>query len=108
MNAYGEVKKCSNVSPILFSKDFYRMCIFSKGAIDRYNLRNALTFQVTANSVTFFTMQLEFPFLYAVTELVRLRVSTKKYNLLDMMGHVDNLLFVALCTELIVWLVKMI
>ncbi|ORE16436.1 hypothetical protein BCV71DRAFT_162784, partial [Rhizopus microsporus] len=75
---------------------FYRMCIFSKGAIDRYNLRNALTFQVTANSVTFFTMQLEFPFLYAVTELVRLRVSTKKYNLLDMMGHVDNLLFVAL------------
>ncbi|KAG0940447.1 hypothetical protein G6F57_008442 [Rhizopus arrhizus] len=94
-NAYGEVKKSSNVSVTLLAKDFYRLCIFSKEAIDRYNLRNVLSFQVTANSVTFFTMQLEFPFLYTITELVRLRIPTKKCDLLDLMGHMDNLLFVA-------------
>ncbi|KAI9311817.1 hypothetical protein BX666DRAFT_2021173 [Dichotomocladium elegans] len=94
-NAYGEVKKNSNVSVTLLAKDFYRLCIFNKEAIDRYNLRNALTFQVTGNSVTFFTMQLEFPFLYTITELARLRIPTKKSDLLDLMGHVDNLLFVA-------------
>ncbi|PHZ09879.1 uncharacterized protein RHIMIDRAFT_293860 [Rhizopus microsporus ATCC 52813] len=94
-NAYGEVKKSSNVSVTLLAKDFYRLCIFSKEAIDQYNLRNVLSFQVTANSVTFFTMQLEFPFLYTVTELVRLRIPTKKCDLLDLMGHMDNLLFVA-------------
>lgn len=27
-NAYGEVKKCSNVSPALLTQDFYRLCIF--------------------------------------------------------------------------------
>ncbi|KAI9484770.1 hypothetical protein BDB00DRAFT_878486 [Zychaea mexicana] len=94
-NAYGEVKKSRNVSVTLLAKGFYRLCIFSKEAIDRYNLRNVLSFQVTANSVKFFTMQLEFPFLYTVTELVRLHIPTKKCDLLDLMGHVDNLLFVA-------------
>ncbi|CAO3599915.1 unnamed protein product [Absidia cylindrospora] len=69
--------------------------MFSKEAIDQYNLRNALSFQVTASSVTFFTMQLEFPLLYAVTELVRLRIPTRKCDLLDLMGHIDNLLFIA-------------
>ncbi|EIE84086.1 hypothetical protein RO3G_08791 [Rhizopus delemar RA 99-880] len=74
---------------------FYRLCIFSKEAIDRYSLRNTISFQVTASSVQFFTMQLEFPFLYTVTELARLRIPTRKCDLLDLMGRVDNLLFVA-------------
>ncbi|KAI8970383.1 hypothetical protein BDF20DRAFT_916195 [Mycotypha africana] len=94
-NAYGEVKKSNNVSVTLLAKDFYRLCIFSKEAIDRYNLRNVLTFQVTGNSLRFLTLQLEFSFLYTVTELARLRNPTKKSDLLDLMGHVDNLLFVA-------------
>ncbi|KAI9485360.1 MAG: hypothetical protein EXX96DRAFT_624838 [Benjaminiella poitrasii] len=94
-NAYGEIKKSSNVSVTLLAKDFYRLCIFSKEAIDLYNPKNVLFFQVTSNSVTFFTTQLEYPFLYTVTELVRLGIPTKKYDLLDLMGHVDNLLLVA-------------
>ncbi|KAI8394038.1 uncharacterized protein BYT42DRAFT_487579 [Radiomyces spectabilis] len=94
-NAYGEVKKHGNVSQTLLVKDFYRLCIFSKEAIDRYNLRNVLFFQVTGNSVTFFSMHLEFSNLYTVTELARLRVPTRKCDLLDLMGHIDNLMFVA-------------
>ncbi|ORZ12399.1 hypothetical protein BCR42DRAFT_420540 [Absidia repens] len=65
-SAFGEVKKSSNISLTLLVKDFYRLCIFSKEAIDRYNLRYALFFQVTANSVTFFTMQWEFPSIYQI------------------------------------------
>ncbi|CAO3626807.1 unnamed protein product [Mucor fragilis] len=94
-NAYGEVKKSSNVSVTLLAKDFYRLCTFSKEAIDQYNLKNVLSFQITANSVTFFTTQLSSPSLYTVTELVRLRIPLKKSDLLDLLGHVDNLLFVA-------------
>ncbi|KAL0091825.1 hypothetical protein J3Q64DRAFT_1813304 [Phycomyces blakesleeanus] len=59
-SAYGEVKNSSSVSVTLLANDFYRLCIFSKEAI----------------------------------ELVRLRISTKKCDLLDLMGHADNLLFV--------------
>ncbi|KAI8394041.1 uncharacterized protein BYT42DRAFT_553130 [Radiomyces spectabilis] len=40
-------------------------------------------------------MQLKFPNIYTVTELARLRIPTKKCDLLDLMGHIDNLLFVA-------------
>ncbi|KAL0090249.1 hypothetical protein J3Q64DRAFT_1813590 [Phycomyces blakesleeanus] len=94
-NAYGDVKKSRNVSVTLLAKDFYRLCIFSKEAIDRYNLINVLSFQVTANSVTFFAMQLKSPFLYTVTELVRFCILAKKCDLLDLMGKMDNLLFVA-------------
>ncbi|CEP09649.1 hypothetical protein [Parasitella parasitica] len=94
-NAYAEVKKSSHVSVALLAKDFYQLCVFSKEAIDQYNLRNVLFFQFTASSVTFFTMQLKFPSLYTITELARLRIPTKKCDLLDLMGHMDNLLFVA-------------
>ncbi|CAO3597009.1 unnamed protein product [Absidia cylindrospora] len=94
-NAYGEVKKSSNVSVTLLAKDFYRLCTFSKEAIDLYNLKNVLSFQVIGNTVTFFAMKLEFNNLYTITELVRFKIPIKKYDMLDLMGHIDNMLFIA-------------
>ncbi|KAI9018550.1 hypothetical protein CLU79DRAFT_889120 [Phycomyces nitens] len=37
-NAYGEIKKSSNVSVRFLAKDFCQLCIFSKEAIDRIGL----------------------------------------------------------------------
>lgn len=73
----------------------YRLCVFNEESIDRYNLGGVLFFQIIGNAVAFFVMQLNFQHLYTAAELVRLYIPTKKSSLLDIMGHIDNLLFVA-------------
>ncbi|KAG0734481.1 hypothetical protein G6F57_011072 [Rhizopus arrhizus] len=95
-NAFGEVKKSINISPTLIVKEFYRLCIFCKEALDTHNLQNVLAFQAVANTVTFVAMCLPYPHLYTMTELIRVKIPTRKQAFFDIIGHLDNLLFVAL------------
>ncbi|KAL7317882.1 hypothetical protein PS15m_004180 [Mucor circinelloides] len=71
-NAYGEIKPHADMSPTLHVNDFYRLAIFCKDAIDRFNLNEVLAFQVVGNCITFFTMSLSFHHFYTFTELVRM------------------------------------
>ncbi|CAO3694726.1 unnamed protein product [Rhizopus stolonifer] len=43
-NLYGEIKPSKDISPTLLVNDFYRVAIFCKDAMDRFNLENALGF----------------------------------------------------------------
>jgi hypothetical protein len=95
-NAYGEIKPSSNVSPTLLVNDFYRLAIFSKDAIDAFNLNQVLSFQVIGSCITFFSMSLSYHHLYTYTELARLHIPTKKSDLLNLIGHLDNLVFISL------------
>ncbi|RCH80833.1 hypothetical protein CU097_002091 [Rhizopus azygosporus] len=94
-NAYGEIKPHADMSPTLLVNDFYRLAIFCKDAIDRFNLNEVLAFQVVGNCITFFAMSLSFHHFYTFTELVRMSLPTKKPDLLNLIGHLDNLIFIS-------------
>ncbi|EIE76337.1 hypothetical protein G6F46_005590 [Rhizopus delemar] len=94
-NVYGEVKPNATISPTLLVNDFYRLGIFCKDAIDKFNLEQILAFQAVGSCITFFVMTLAYPQLYTFTELIRFHIPTKKADFLEMIGYLDNLIFIS-------------
>ena len=94
-NVYGEMKPTVNMSPTLIVNDFYRLAIFAKDALDIFHLRQSLAFQAIGKTITFFVMSLSHPQLYTFTELARIQIPTKKSDLLNFIGHLNNLAFIS-------------
>jgi hypothetical protein len=46
-NVYGEIKPSKDGSPPLLVNDLYRVAIFSKDAVDKFNLKTVFGFQAT-------------------------------------------------------------
>jgi hypothetical protein len=94
-NVYGEMKPTVSMSPTLIVNDFYRLAIFAKDALDIFHLRQSLAFQAIGKTITFFVMSLSHPQLYTFTELARIQIPTKKSDLLNFIGHLNNLAFIS-------------
>ncbi|ORE04590.1 hypothetical protein BCV72DRAFT_277515, partial [Rhizopus microsporus var. microsporus] len=54
-----------------------------------------LAFQAIGNRVVFYVMPLPFPQLYAFTELAPFNIPMKKSDLVDLVGQLDNLIFIS-------------
>lgn len=94
-NMYGEIKPTANMSPTLIVNDFYRTAILAKDALNIFHLRQSLAFQAIGKTITFFVMSLSHPQLHTFTELASIQIPTKKSDLLNFIGHFNNLAFIS-------------
>lgn len=95
-NMYGEMKPTVSMSPTLIVNDFYRLAIFTKNALDIiFYLRQSLALQAIGKTITLFVMSHSHPQLYTFTKLTRIQIPTKKSDLLNFIGHFNNLAFIS-------------
>ncbi|CAO3684191.1 unnamed protein product, partial [Rhizopus stolonifer] len=90
-----DYKPTVNMFPTLVVNNFYRLTIFTKDALDIFHLRQSLAFHAIEKTIAFFVMSLSHPQLYTFTELVRIQILTKKSDLLNFMGHLNNSTFIS-------------
>ncbi|KAG0800416.1 hypothetical protein G6F22_002256 [Rhizopus arrhizus] len=94
-NVYGEIKASKSISSSLLANDFCRIAIFCKDALDQQKLNHTIGFQVTGTSVAWYAMYLMSNQLYTFTELASFNIPLKKCELLNLIGHLDDMLLVS-------------